>query len=69
MKLETGEFVKILEEIATDFMVENRHPLDNGNYRVPTYAEFEKNLLENYGINEKNEVVDQTKWLKYLLSR
>lgn len=69
MKLELQEFVEILEEIATNYINDQTQTDEYGDKKVPTYAQFEQHLIQNFGVNGKNQIVDQDKWLRYILSR
>ena len=69
MKLELGEFVAILEEIATNCINDHKQIDEYGGKKVPTYAEFEQHLIQNFGVSGKNQIVDQDKWLAYVLTR
>lgn len=64
MHLSLQELIQILNEISIEYIKENQTE-----DRVPTYDEFEKYLIENFGINGRNQIVDQSKWLHYILSR
>lgn len=69
MKLNLNEFIAILEELAADFIKENQEIDEYGSQKVPTYEKFEKYLIQNFGIDSKNQILDQDKWLHYILSR
>lgn len=58
-------FVGILSEISYEYV----NSVMKAENRTPTYPEFAAHLLENYGVNDRNEIVDQEKWIKYILSR
>ena len=72
MNLSLQELIQILNEIAIQYIDNNQKENeddDDSDDNVLTYNDFEKHLIEHFGINGKNQIVDQGKWIQYLLSR
>lgn len=58
------ETIEILEELSFEYI--NNTLSEN---LKPTYLNFEAYCIDQYGINGKLELIDQNKWLHFILSR